>query len=133
MNPVNLRNAYELGGDVELKGPIRNILRKYWKTAHPKDHKDAFLQIDHIVGNIKAVLPTVIYPLIGKLNRNEFRKGDEENALNIFLGRKIYSQMALEIFKRVANGQRIEAGTTFTVYLPIAEDTLSRNSTSSFL
>ena len=134
LNSVNLRDAYESGVDVELKGSLGNILRKYWKSAHPKYYKYAFRPFDHIVGDIKAVLPNSIYPLIKKLNINTFRKGDEEIVLNIFLGRKIYSQIALEVFRRAANNkQRTTPGTTFTVYLPIAEDTLSRNSTSSFL
>jgi len=122
LNPVNLRNAYESGVDVELKGSLGDILRKYWKRAHPKDHKDAFGPFDHIVGNIKFTLPMVLYPLIEKLNINKFQKGDEKSALNIFLERRIHSQMALEIFSRAANDkQRIIPGTTFTIYLPIAE------------
>jgi len=116
-NPLKSSELQNIYNTVSSEGSFQDILIK---ENFPKLQEIGSFHhaMTHIRGGLLAVLAlTIDYLDKDKEVTDDHRK----NKLDSSLRRKKHSQMALEIFKRVANDKRIIPGTTFTVYLPIAE------------
>ncbi|MDP2921276.1 MAG: ATP-binding protein [Candidatus Omnitrophota bacterium] len=115
----------ELAKEITQFEKENTMIREMKQLLHNKEYKsdeNAVLLILDRLPNLAAGVWGICTTKAECLNEGNVTESEEMN--RDLEEKKKRAMNILEMFKRLANGQRIEAGTTFTVYLPIASERL---------